>query len=120
VTPVPSTGLTLSENGKTATLQMSNVSVIDQPKWPAMDAKTAPAMMDFKLVLKATDEPVTYEDPARQYRFDGFKASAQLEATFRVPSIDFIFKTDPLETSTSDFAVMGFEANGKYYGSVKS
>ena len=120
VTPVPSTGLTLSENGQTATLEMSNVSIIDQPKWPAMDAETAPAMMDFKLVLKATDEPVTYEDPARQYRFDGFKASAQLEATFRVPSIDFIFKTDPLETSTSDFAVMGFEANGKYYGSVKS
>ena len=120
MTPVPSTGLTLSENGQTATLEMSNVSIIDQPKWPAMDAETAPAMKDFKLVLKATDEPVTYEDPARQYRFDGFKASAQLEATFRVPSIDFIFKTDPLETSTSDFAVMGFEANGKYYGSVKS
>src|SRR5207244_5599843 len=118
--PFPRTWLTLRASGQTAGLEVSKVSIVDQPEWPAMGAETARAMMDFKLVLKATDEPVTYEDPARQYRFDGFKASAQLEATFRVPSIDFIFKTDPLETSTSDFAVMGFEANGKYYGSVKS
>jgi hypothetical protein len=120
VTPVPSTGLIFTNNGKTATLQMANVSIIDQPKWPAMDAETTPAVMDFKLVLHATDEPVTYEDPARQYRFEGFKATAQLEAMFRVPSIGFSFKTDPLKTSTSDFAVMGFEANGKYYGAGKS
>jgi hypothetical protein len=120
VTPVPSTGLIFTNNGKTATLQMANVSIIDQPKWPAMDAETTPAVMDFKLVLHATDEPVTYEDPARQYRFEGFKATAQLEAMFRVPSIGFSFKTDPLETSTSDFAVVGFEANGKYYGAGKS
>ena len=33
----------------------------------------------------------------------------------RVESIDFTVKTDPLETSSSDFAVMGFETNGKYY-----
>jgi hypothetical protein len=52
---------------------------------------------------------------SRQYRFEGFKAAAQLEATVQVPSIDFTFKTDPLETSKCDFAVMGYEVNGKYY-----
>jgi hypothetical protein len=57
--------------------------------------------------------------PARQYRFEGFKASAQLEATFRVPSIDFTFRTDPLEQSSCDFAVMGDEINGRYYEAVK-
>lgn len=84
-----------------------------------MDAQTTPAFMDFKLVLTATDEAVKFEDPARQYRFEGFKAGAQLEATIRVPSIDFVFKTDPLETSKVDFAVMGAEANGKYYPPAK-
>ena len=54
-----------------------------------------------------------------QYRFEGFKAGAQLEATIRVPSIDFIFKTDPMETSKCDFAVMGSEVNGKYYEAAK-
>jgi len=99
---------------------MVNVPIIDQPRWPAMDAETTPARMDFKLVFKATAEPVTYEDPARHYRFEGFKASARLEAMLRVESIDFTFKTDPLETSSSDFAVMGFETNGKYYDAAKS
>jgi hypothetical protein len=99
---------------------MVNVPIIDQPRWPAMDAETTPAWMDFKLVFKATAEPVTNEDPARHYRFEGFKASAQLEAMLRVESIDFTFKTDPLETSSSDFAVMGFETNGKYYDAAKS
>ena len=117
---MPSDGLTFSPDGKTATLQMVNVPIIDQPRWPAMDAETTPASMDFKLVFKATAEPVTYEDPAQHYRFEGFKASAQLEAMLRVESIDFTFKTDPLETSSSDFAVMGFETNGKYYDAAKS
>ena len=92
-----------------------NVPIIDQPRWRAMDAESKSAFMDFKLVFKAADEAVTYEDPGRQYRFEGVKAVAQLEATIRVPSIDFSFKTDPLETSHCDFAVMGSEGNGKYY-----
>ena len=116
---MPSTGLTFSADEKTATLQMTNVAIIDQPRWPAMDAETTPAFMDFKLVFKSSDEPVKYEDPAQQYRFEGFKAAAQLEVTIRVPSIDFTFKTDPLETSKYDFAVMGAEVNGKYYEVAK-
>jgi len=98
---------------------MTNLPIIDQPRWPAMDAETAPAFLDFKLVFKSTDEPVMYDDASRQYRFQGFKADAQLEALVRVPSIGFIFKTDPLDTSTCDFAVMGTEVNGKYYEAGK-
>jgi hypothetical protein len=120
VTPVQSSGLTFSTDDKTATLQMNTVPIIDQPHWPAMDAETTPAFMDFKLVLKPTEEPVKYEDPTRQYRFEGFKAGAQLEAMIRVPSIDFTFKTDPMETSNCDFAVMGSEVNGKYYEVAKA
>ena len=118
VSPVPSTGLTFSADGKTSSLQMTNMPIIDQPRWPAMDAETTPAFLDLKLVFTATDEPIKYEDATRQYRFEGFKASAQIEAAVRVPSIDFTFKTDPLEASKCDFAVMGSEANGKYYGTA--
>jgi hypothetical protein len=84
-----------------------------------MDAETAPAFLDFKLVFNSSDEPVIYEDASRQYRFQGFKADAKLEASIRVPSIDFTFKTDPLDTSKCDFAVMGTEVNGKYYEAKK-
>jgi hypothetical protein len=115
VTPVHAGGLTFSTDGKTATLQMTNVPIIDQPRWPAMDAETTPAFLDFKLVFTSTEESVKYEDPMRQYRFEGFKAIAKLEASVRVPSIEFAFKTDPLDMSKCDFAVMGEEVNGKYY-----
>jgi hypothetical protein len=112
---VPADALIFSADGKTVTLQMKDVRIIDQPRWPAMDAATNPAFMDFKLIFKGGDEPVKYEDPTRQYRFEGVKATAQMEATIRVPAIDFTFKTDPLESSRCDFAVMGAEVNGKYY-----
>lgn len=117
---MPSSAITFSEDGKTATMQMTNVPIVDQPRWPAMDSETTPAFMDFKLVFKATDEAVKYEDASRQYRFEGFKATAQLEAAIRVPSIHFTFKTDPLDASKCDFAVMGTEVNGKYYEAGKS
>jgi hypothetical protein len=117
--PVPSSGITFSSDDKTATVQVSNAPIIDQPRWPAMDAESTPAFLDFKLVFKANDEPVKYENAMQQYRFEGFKASAQLEATIRVPSIDFTFKTDALETSRADFAVMGTEVNGRYYEAAK-
>ena len=113
------TGLNLSAHDRTATLKMTNVPIIDQPRWPAMDAESTAAFMDFKLVLNATDEPVKYEDASRQYRFEGFKATAQLEATIRVPSVDFTLKTDPLESSACDFAVLGWEQNGKYYDAAR-
>jgi hypothetical protein len=92
--------------------------VVDQPKWPAIDAAATPAFMDFKLVMKAGNEPVKYENPKEWYRFTGFKAAAQLEATVRVPSLNFEFKTDPLEKSLASFAVMGDEVNGKYYSQL--
>ena len=118
--PVPSSGLAFSSDDKTATVQVSKAPIIDQPRWPAMDAESTPAFLDFKLVFKATDELVKYENAMQQCRFEGFKASAQLEATIRVPSIDFTFKTDPLEASMCDFAVMGNEVNGKYYEAAQS
>jgi hypothetical protein len=116
VLPAPEGRLTFSTDGRTATLVMKNAPIVDQPKWPAIDAVATPAFLDYKLVLRQGDEPQLYEDASRWYRFTGFKATAQMEATVHVPSIGFEFKTDALETSKADFAVMGEEANGKYYG----
>jgi hypothetical protein len=117
VAPVTNGGLVISSDGHTATLQMKNVPIIDQPNWPSMKAETHPAFLDFKLVWKANAGTVKYEDPGQQYRFTGYKASAQLEASVRVPSLNFSWKSDPLENSHADFAVIGEEVNGKYYSS---
>jgi hypothetical protein len=94
---------------------MHNVAVIDQPRWPALESTATPARMSFKMVWKSNGEPVKYEDASKQFRFTGTRAICQLEAQVEVPSIGFLWKSDPLNTSKCDFAIIGEEANGRYY-----
>lgn len=115
--PVPEQGLTVSPDEKTFTLEMHDVAIVDQPRWPAIDSTAAPARMSFKMVWKSTGEAVMYENASKQFRFTGTRASCQLEARVEVPSADFSWQSDPLNTSKSDFAIMGKEVNGRYYGS---
>jgi len=98
------------------TLEMKNVPVVDQPRWPALDSLATQARMSFKMVWKSTGEPVLYENASRQFRFSGTRAACQLEAQVEVPSIGYSWKSDPLETSRADFAVIGEKINGRYYG----
>jgi hypothetical protein len=115
VVPVPNKGLTISDDGKTFTLEMNEVAVVDQPRWPAIDATATPARMWFKMIWKSTGEVFTTEDAAKHFRFSGTRANCQMEARVEVPSIRFSWKSDPLETSKCDFAIMGDEINGRYY-----
>jgi hypothetical protein len=117
VVPVPDAGLMISQDGNTFTLEMQNVPVVDQPRWPALDPIATRARMTFKMVWKSTGEPVKYDDSSRYFRFTGTRASCQMEAQVEVPSIGFSWKSDPLNTSKCDFAVMGEEVNGRYYDS---
>jgi hypothetical protein len=119
VVPVPQGGLVISPDGKTATLEMKNVAVVDQPKWPALDAVGMLAVMSFRMVWKATDEKILYDDPQKQFRVEGYRATAQLEAQVEVPSIGFSWKSDPLSASHAKFAIIGNELNGRYYTPMK-
>jgi hypothetical protein len=115
VVTIPKGALVISADGRTATLEMENVPVVDQPKWPALDSVGTPATMNFKMVWNATDEKIDYDDPRRQFRVEGYRATAQLEAQVKVPSIDFSWKSDPLSESQANFAIIGDEVNGRYY-----
>jgi len=117
VVPVPDGGLTISADGSSFTLVMRNVAVIDQPRFPALDAIGSPATMTFTLAGKSTGEPVMYEDASKHFRFTGTRAACQLEAQVEVPSIGFSWKSDPLDTSKCGFAIIGEEVNGRYYDS---
>jgi hypothetical protein len=114
---VPDGGLTISPDGNTVTLQMENVPVVDQPRWPALDSIATPARMTFKMVWKSTGQAAKFEDPSKHFRIIGTRASCQLEAEVSVPSIGFSWKSDPLNTSKCDFAIIGDEVNGRYYDS---
>jgi hypothetical protein len=114
---VPKGGLTISDDGKSAALEMKDVPVIDQPKWPAHNAPATPAKMSFRVVWKAADEKHTYEDKSKPFRVQGYRATARMEATVEVPALNFSWQSDPLETSSAAFAIIGTEVNGKYYTS---
>ncbi len=96
---------------------MQNVAVVDQPRWPALDSIATPARITFKMVWKSTGEAIKIEDASKHFRFTGTRASCQLEAQVEVPSIGFSWKSDPLNTSQSAFAIVGDEVNGRYYDS---
>jgi len=94
---------------------MRDVAVVDQPRWPALDSVATPARMTFKIIWKSNGQTVRYEDASRHFHFSDTAASCQLEAQVEVPSAGFSWKSDLLETSNCDFAIIGDEANGRYY-----
>jgi hypothetical protein len=114
---VPAGALTISPDANAFTLEMKDVAVVDQPKWPALDSIATPARMNFRMIWKSTGEPVKYEDTTKHFRFTGTRATCQMEAQVEVPSIGFSWKSDPLDTSKSAFAIMGEEVNGRYFDS---
>ena len=113
----PEGAITFSSDGRAAELNMKGIDIIDQPRWPQFKAEATPGKMDIRIVWKATDEKISYNDPQKMFRVEGFKATAQLEASIDVPSIGFSWKSDPMGTSKANFAIIGNEVNGKYYTS---
>ena len=67
------------------------------------------------MVWTATGEAAAWRDPVKQFSFQGFRATARLEASVEVPSTGFRWTSDPLDTSKAAFGVIGEEANGRYF-----
>ena len=112
---MPAGGFTISPDGREAALEMKPLAVMDQPKWPAYDARMSPATMSFRVIWRATDEKILIDDKQKHFRFEGYRAMAQAEAVVEVPSLSFSWKSDPINTSKAAFAIIGNEVNGKYY-----
>jgi len=115
---MPANGLTIRDDGKVFMIEMQDVPIIDQPRWPALDSVATPARMSFKMVWKSSGEPTVYEDASKHFRFTGTRAACQMEARVEVPSVGFWWHSDPLETSKCDFAIPGEEVNGRYYDAL--
>jgi len=114
VVPVPDGALTLSADGRRATLELRDIAVIDQPRFPVRTPST-PATLSFRIVWDAVGEQATFTNTAKHFRLNAAPATAQLEATIVVPATGFTWHSDPLETSKADFAIIGNEANGFFF-----
>lgn len=96
-------------------LELRDLPVIDQPDWPKPGAKATPAFMDFRITWTATEADASFEDAPKHLRFTGRGARAMLEASVRVPSTGFTWRSDPAESSSAAFGVFGEEVNGRYF-----
>ena len=115
VTVIPQGALTVSPDGRTATLELHDLPIIDQPRWPAHDAAMTPARLNYRVTWTATGEPVAWSDPVKQFSLRGFRATAQVEASVEIPSTGFRWKSGPQSSSKAGFGVIGEEVNGRYF-----
>ena len=116
IVDVPAGRLDVAPNGRTATLKLTRLALIDQPRWPRPDAEARRARMDVHVVWTATDEKVVMDDPQKLFRFVGWRATCQAEARVEVPSIHFTWQSGPLASSKAKSGLIGQESNGRYYG----
>jgi len=64
VVAVPDGGVKFSLDGNACTVEMRDVAVVDQPRWPALDSLATPARMSFKIIWKSNGQSARYEDAA--------------------------------------------------------
>ncbi len=112
---MPAGALAVSPDGKEATLKLERLAVIDQPRWPAVDADARVATMTVSVKWTATDERVEWDDPSKHFWFQGWRAHSQAECHVEVPSLGFTWRSDPSASSHANYGVIGEEANGRYY-----
>ncbi len=74
--------------------------------------RPVPAMASFK-VIWTCDEPAEFNNPAQRFRGKFKIGSARMEWSARI--LDREYQSEPLSTSSSDFAELGHEENGSFY-----
>jgi len=112
--PIPGKSLNVDSRGTSAVLEVVDLAVIDEPKFPK-PSPTYPAVESFRIVWEASGGLQTFEDAAKHYRVIGYPAVARAEFAVAVPELNFAWRSEPLETSTSMSALLGKEVNGYYY-----
>jgi len=117
---IPVAGVDVHLGKGSASLQASNVAILDYGSIPNAlffdNPPPTPGTVSFKVVWNGVDERLNINntDPV----FGGFAGEfvrnhAQMEWSAVVG--DFTFVSDPIETSTSSFAEIGHERNGSFF-----
>lgn len=74
---------------------------------------STPATVSFEVRWSGVDQRVNLKDPVAQFGGEFVRGRAQMEWSAIVG--DFEFRSDPIETSSSDFASLGTERNGSFF-----
>lgn len=102
---------TVSSDNAQASLQLSNLSVIDEPAFPKA-GPTYPATQDIDVRWTATGATQTLTDPAKHFAITGRPASVTARFAVSEPSRGFTFHG---EATSLTYAFVGDEVNGYFY-----
>ena len=118
-TEIPIAGVDVQLGKGSASLQASNVAILDYGSIPnALFGGGPPAIpgtVSFKVVWSGVNEKLNIKntDPVYGgYAGEFVRNSAQMEWSAAVG--DYTFVSDPMVTSTSSFAELGHERNGSF------
>jgi len=113
--PMPDGALTLSPDGLSASVRLSDFPVLDQPKFGADTIPTYAARISLDMSWQAYGPPLGVSDPRNKYRLQFHLATARIAMRIMVPEIGFTFISDPAATSQTIFAMIGHDQNGMFF-----
>jgi hypothetical protein len=103
-------------NGR-ATLEVSNLHMQDffdlENAVIGGKGQPVPVVVSYRVEWTATGAATAFDNPDQQYRGQLSTAAAQMEWSARTPQFEFV--SAPIETSTTDAALLGQESNGAFY-----
>ena len=73
----------------------------------------APATVSFEVRWSGVNDRVNIKDPVARFGGEFVRGQAQMAWTADVGA--YHFQSDPIETSSSDFATLGTERNGVFF-----
>lgn len=110
---VPAQTLQIGPDGTSASLHVQ-LGALDQPTFPK-PGPASPAKMTLRAVWTSTGPEQTFGKAAEHFAVRAAPATARAEFTVVVPSANFSWRSAPLATSTSSFAWLGQEVNGRFF-----
>ncbi|GAC1406668.1 MAG: hypothetical protein NVSMB65_21500 [Chloroflexota bacterium] len=102
--------LTIAADGHAATLEVSDLPVIDEPAFPKA-GPSHPALASYRLIWRATGPLRAYADPTKHFLIHGYPATVEAQVAVAVPSLGFTFTGRATATVV---AILGSEVNGYF------
>lgn len=115
---VPEACCTFAADGSSASVDVRDLSIIDQPAFPDRAGTVAGTLSHMRVTWTATSRAARIADAGKHFAFEGHEATAHMEFAVTIPSTGFAFASGPLATSGARFAIVGSESNGQYVASV--
>lgn len=106
--------LTVSADGRSATLDVTALAGIDEPTFPK-PGPTYQATISYHIEWTATGPQYAIDNASKHYALLAYPAKARGTFKVAVPEVGFTWTSDPLETSMSSDALLGSEVNGAFY-----